>query len=75
MLLNVQVEPHQGEGQPNRLVALLEILRGESIDDVLVNEGWVAVSERVTAKLLISFMLSSRHGPTISTHHKTKLNR
>ncbi len=57
MLLHVQVKADQGEGEPNRFVALLETLRGEGIRNVLVNEGWIAMGKGITAQPVIGFLI------------------
>ena len=47
--LDMQVEADKRKGQFDRLVTFGDGLRAKRIDDVLMNERWIAVRERVVA--------------------------
>ena len=49
----VEVQTDQGKRQRDRLCLLIRPLRGPCIHDVLVDEGWMTVRERIALQLLV----------------------
>ena len=49
----MKVKPHQCESEGNRLRSLICRLRGESIDDVLVDERRATVRQSVRAQFIV----------------------
>ena len=57
MPCNVQIETDEGESQTNRFCLFVGMLRRVGIDDVLMDKRWIAVSQRVTSKLIVKFLI------------------
>jgi len=61
VLLDMEIEPDERKGDRYRFRARIGMLRGKSIDDVLVNEARSRMRERIVRKLVIGFLVGSDH--------------
>jgi hypothetical protein len=60
---DVQVEANECERQRDRFGMSIGVLRGECIDDVLMDKGWITTLERVAAQRIVALGLRGRrHG-------------
>jgi hypothetical protein len=56
LLLNVQIQTNQRERQPDAFCILIGILGHEGVNDMLVNEAWITMHERVAAELVVCLL-------------------
>jgi hypothetical protein len=61
VLLDIELQADESEGNRNWLAVRIGTLRGVGIDDVLMDEGRIGMRERVIRKLVI-LLAAGRHG-------------